>query len=322
MPNAGVEIVESHNREWDFEARVNTGAGERTLVCQAKSRAWPNELHAIAYRMHRAIEQLGNGRLIPVLVAPYVSPQAAESCRELGLSWADLAGNCELHIDEAFIHVQGLPNPFRKGRGTASLYSPKSSRVVHALLIDPKRPWTTEDLAMASGVSLGQVASVKKLLATNRWIRASYGHTVLTEPRKLLADWSNHYKPKRSTVHLFTLDAPAVLEERIASTVPDYAFTEFSAADRYAPYTRYQRVAFYVPGWDEQLSNALDLKSGDGASNVTVYVTGAPIPHVEEAAHARCVSPVLVYLDLLQLPGRGQDAAEHLLASAIEPRWR
>ena len=164
IPHAGVEIVESHNREWDFEARLNAGEGEQTLVCQAKSRAWPNELHAIAYRMHRAIEQLGNGRFIPVLVAPYLSPQAAESCRELGLSWADLAGNCELRIDDAYINVQGLPNPYRKGRGTASLYSPKSSSIVHALLLEPKRPWTTEDLAKASGASLGQVASVKKLM--------------------------------------------------------------------------------------------------------------------------------------------------------------
>lgn len=322
IPGARIEVVDqpAHHR-CDFEVHVIASTGSRTLLCEAKSRAWPNELHAIAHRLNSSLDAGVPGRTVPVFIAPYVSKQAAETCLELGLSWADLAGNCELRIDGAFIKVQGEPNPFRKGRGTASLYTPKSANVVHALLLDRHRAWTTEDLAQAANVSLGQVASVKKLLEVNNWIRASYGKTELLEPAKLLDDWSQHFKPKRKTLRFFTLDSPREFESRVASTLSEYAFTEFSAAERFAPYTRHQRVAFYVPHWNDELTRALELKQGDGASNVTVYEVSGPLLFAETLASARCASPIQTYLDLKTLAGRGQDAASHLLESVIQPRW-
>jgi hypothetical protein len=323
IPGARIESVNqpSHGR-WDFEVHFVTSTGSKTLICEARSRAWPNELHAIAHRLEAAPHSGASRQTVPVLIAPYVSKQAAETCLDLGLSWADLAGNCELRMDGAFIKIQGEPNSFRKGRGTASLYTPKSANVVHALLLDRHRAWTTEDLARAANVSLGQVAGVKKLLEANNWIRASYGKTELIEPAKLLEDWSLHFKPKRKPHRLYTLDSPSQFESKVASTLPDYAFTEFSAAQRYAPYTRYQRVAFYVPRWDAELSRTLGLNEGDGASNVTVYEQSEPLLFVETLADVRCASPVQTYLDLKAVAGRGQDAASHLLESVIQPRWK
>ena len=320
IPDAHIEIDhQTQKGEWDFVAHVTKDDSHQALVCEVKSRAWPNELHAIAHRLLRGIERFP-GNSTPVLIVPYLSPQATEACSDLGLSWADLAGNCELRIAGAYVKVRGVANPYRKGRGTASLYTPKAANVVHALLLDPKRPWKTEELAKEAGVSLGQVASVKRLLEVNNWISSTYGETVLTEPKKLLEDWSQHYRPKRKSFRLFTLDSPATLEKRIVTALSDYAFTEFSAAEKYAPYTRHQRVAIYVSRWDNE--PLLGLKGGDGAANVTVYETGEPLRFVEPVKGARCISPVLAYLDLKLLSGRGQDAAEYLLEKAIEPRWK
>ena len=323
IPGVQVEISPLASGEaWDFDVELDLGSYRQRLLCEAKSRAFPNELHAIAHRLQQGVRQHPSERTIPVFIAPYLSPQAIQSCAELGLSWADLAGNCELKIDGAYIKVLGNHNPHKKGRGTASLYSPQSSRVIHALLLEPHRKWTTEELAHAAGVSLGQVSSVKKLLETNNWIRAVYGETSLTEPRRLLDDWSLHFKPHRKCVRLFTLDTPTQLEERIASTLSDYAFTELSAAQRYAPYTRHQRVAFYVSRWEEGHASALGLKGGDGAANVTIYETGEELAFTGTVNGSRCASPIQTYLDLRLLSGRGQDAAEHLLQTVIEPRWK
>ncbi len=323
VPEVQVEIsVEPSRSAGDFAARIITSLGAQTLVCEVKSRAWSYELYEIAHRLISGSRQHLDERTVPVFIAPYVSRQAAKTCSELGISWADLAGNCELKIDGAYIKIQGIENPYKRGRGTASLYSPKAARVVHALLLDCHRNWTTEELSKAAGSSLGHVASVKKLLATNRWIRASYGATVLTEPKELLEDWSLHYQPKRKVIRLFTLDSPGQFEQKVANSNLDYAFTEFSAAERYAPYTRHQRVAFYVTRWEDEHAAALGLTRGDIASNVTIYETGEELPFVEVRNGIRCVSPVLTYLDLKLLSGRGQDAAEHLLEATIEPRWR
>ncbi len=306
---------------WDFEARLAIGSSAKRLLCEAKSRAWPNELHAVAHRLQAAVRQNLPDRCVPVFIAPYLSPQAIEFCSEHGLSWADLAGNGELQIDGAYVKVTGKRNSFKTRKGTASLYSPKSAQIIHALLLQPKRNWKTDDLAQASGASLGQVSGVKRILQANNWIEAGYGATSLTAPRKLLDDWSLHYAPGRKTVRLFTLDSPARLEARVAETLSEYAFTEFSAAERYAPFTRHQRVAFYVPTWSQTDAAALNLKGGDGAANVTVYVTGGAIDFVEEVNGTRCVSPILTYLDLNHLSGRGQDAADHLLETVIQSRW-
>ncbi len=323
IPGAQIEIVQRpRSGAWDFEAKLVMDSGQQRLLCEAKSRAWPNELHAIAHRLHQGVRQISPDRSVPVFIAPYFSPQAIQSCSELDLSWADLSGNCELKIDGAYMKVLGNPNPFKKGRGTASLYTPQSSQVVHALLLEPHRKWKTEHLAHAAGVSLGQVSSVKKLLRANNWIHATYGETSITAPRKLLDDWSLHYKPRRKSIRLFTLETPAQLEERISSTLSDYAFTELSAAHRYAAHTRHQRVALYVSRWREEQALKLGLKGGDGAANVTIYETGEELAFVDIVNECRCVSPILTYLDLRLLSGRSQDAAEHLLESVIEPRWK
>jgi hypothetical protein len=323
IPGVTIESIDQPtDRNWDFEVRLKSEAGRQILLCETKSRAWPNELYSILHRFTHSASRHDLGRWKPVLVAPYVSSQAGQLCAELGLSWADFAGNCDLRIEGAYVKIQGIPNPYKRGRGTASLYSPRSANVVHALLLNPHRSWTMPGLAKDSAVSLGQVANVKKLLEANAWIRVSYGDTVLTEPRKLLEDWSIHYQPKRKTIRMFTLDKPHELEQRIIQTFSDYAFTEFSASERYAPYTRQQRVAFYVPNWTAERSAALGLKDGDGAANVTVYETGEGIPFVQPVNGARCVSPLIAYLDLRQLAGRGQDAADRLLDSVIEPSWK
>jgi len=318
-----VEIqVQPRNADWDFEVRVKTKLGPVALLCDVKSRAWPNELHAIAYRLQRAVRTRQPEVCVPVLVAPYFSAQAMESCSELGLSWADLSGNADLKMEGVYVRVRGFETPKRETRSATTLYGPRSSRVIHALLLEPSRKWNTESLASASGVSFGQVSTVRNLLEQNDWLISSYGVATLSEPKKLLEDWAAHHKPRRIAHRYFSLDPPAKLEARLESVLPDYALTEFAAADRYAPYTRYQRVAFYVPQWTEDHGRELGLRGGDGASNVTIYETGDDIPFVEIVRGSRCVSPIQTYLDLTQLAGRGLAAAEYLLETQIVGRWK
>ncbi len=322
IPGSRIEVLkESPNGQWNFTVRIETPQWVNELSCVARSRAWPNELHAVAHRLKAEPHSDASGHRIPVLVAPYISKQSASMCLDLGLSWVDLAGNCELNLEEAFIKIQGEPNPYRLGRGTASLYSPKSASIIQALLVDVHRSWTTEELAERAHVSLGQVSSVKKLLEANSWIRASYGKTKLLEPAKVLSDWSQNYKPKRRVIRFFTLDSPHEFEAKAAVTLPEYAFTDFSAAQRYAAYTRHQRAGLYVSRWEDDWTRALGLKQGDGAANVTIYEQSEPLIFAETIAGVRCASPIQTYLDLIVLAGRGQDAASYLLETVIQPRW-
>lgn len=254
------------------------------------------------------------------MVAPYVSGPSAEACRDLGLSWADFAGNGQISAPGLYVHIQGLPNPHHVHRAPKSVFTPKASRVVHAMLLDVGWLWRTAELAEAAGVSIGQVSMVKKALENQGWIEAKHGGSRVVEPGQVLAEWASQYKPRREARHYFSVDAPSELEMKVSQLEPDAALAEFSAAARYGPHVRYQRVAFYAPSWSEERARALGLRSS-GSANVTVYVTPEPLRFAKCVDGAQCASPIQTYLDLVALGGRGRDAAEHLLETVILPRW-
>lgn len=303
----------------DFLVRLSRG--QLFLACEVRSRAWPNELPAVAHLLREFSAGFSEGEVVPVLIAPSVSERAAQVCQTLGLSWVDFAGNCSLRIGGSFIRFQGRAGSGGRRRESGSLFSPKASRVLHALLLHPGRLWKTQELSDETGVSLGQVAAVKQRLERDLLLRSSYGQTELIEPDTLLDLWSAGYAPKRRVFRYFSLESPEALEARVSESLREAALTEFSAAERYAPYTRHQRVSFVAPGWSDALAKTLDLRAGDGASNVTVYSGEEPVLFSEIQRGVRCVSPVQCYLDLMLLAGRGQDAARHLRETVFRARW-
>jgi len=303
----------------DFLVRLSRG--QFFLACEVRSRAWSIELPAVAHLLQEFTVRFQEGEVVPVLIAPSVSDRAAQVCQTLGLSWVDFAGNCSLRIGGSFLRFQGRAGRAGRSRESGSLFTPKASRVLHALLLRPYRLWKTQELSDETGVSLGQVAAVKQRLERDLLLRSSYGRTELIEPDALLALWSAGYSPKRRAFRYFSLETPEILEARVSELLSEVAFTEFSAAERYAPYTRHQRVSFVAPVWTEVLAQALDLRVGDGASNVTVYLQDEPVLFTEMQRGVRCVSPVQCYLDLMLLAGRGQDAARHLRETILRSRW-
>jgi hypothetical protein len=106
-------------------------------------------------------------------------------------------------------------------------------------------------LAREAGVSLGQVANVKRLLLEREWIRSGGDGFQLIVPDKLLAVWSENYDFGRSSVREYnSLLSVANLESRLANYCEQknvrYALGGFSGAARFAPMVRYQRAMAYV----------------------------------------------------------------------------
>ena len=318
----GVRVTQQRESSGvDFVLKVASEVGDVFLIGDVKGRGLPGEIASIAHRLKAVVLSDPSRKSVPFLVVPRLTEGAADVCRELGISWMDLAGNCDLRWPGMYVEIRGRSITAPKITRNAALYTPKAARVVHALLLDPMREWRTTDLYQATGVSLGQVAKVKSSLASQGWVESSYGRLVLTRPRKLLDDWARQYRPLRREVRYFSLEALFDIEKRFSQSVPAGTLTEFAAAERYAPYTYYQRLAFYVPEWPSSLAKDLGLRPAEGGANVTVYESLEGGLFSEERAGTRIASPIRTYLDLTLLGGRGQDAAEHLLEVAILPRW-
>lgn len=139
--------------------------------------------------------------LPPLLVAPRMTAEAAEKCRELDLQFIDAAGNAYLRAPGLYVLIKGqrpargediqLAVQEEKRAGTAT-----HLRVIFALLCQPdmlNAPY--RDIARVAGVALGTIGMVFKDLAA-RGITAGgqrKGDRVMLERKKLVDEWVTTY---------------------------------------------------------------------------------------------------------------------------------
>jgi hypothetical protein len=269
----------------------------------------------------------------PVFIAPYISPAAAAICDQYQVGYLDLTGNCRLAFDQVYIRREGFPNRSVQKRDLRSLYSPKAERVLRILLAAGKRSWRMQELADEANISLGQVANVKKLLSDREWIDAEPGGFHLRSlddaVLPMLAEWAENYRIERSTAsEYYSLKPIPQTEAELVSTSQrinaQIAFSGFSGAVRFAPAVRYQRVTAYVLSELPALADRLGLKRVSSGANVTLaepYDEGV-FYGTREVEGAPIVSPIQLYLDLIQTKGRGEEAASAILEEVIKPVWR
>jgi hypothetical protein len=311
----------------DLVMHVKSPDGDVVMLVEAKTSGEPRLAREAVNQLLRYKTALADS--YAVFLAPYISPKAAEVCREAGVGYMDLAGNCLLAFGTVYIERQGNPNPAIEKRGLRTLYSPKATRVLRVLLQDPQRQWKLQALAEEAQVSIGQVHKVKSVLTDREWVQLEPDGMSLSKPAELLAEWATNYTYRRNRIReYYSLKPPGELENDLAEACAKqgvrYALAGFSAAARLAPFVRYQRASAYL---DEasvtQIAEDLNLKEVSSGANVTLWV-----PYDEYVWHgseqkdnARVTSPIQTFLDLKSAPGRGEEAADFLLKEVIKLQW-
>ncbi|MDD3270167.1 MAG: type IV toxin-antitoxin system AbiEi family antitoxin [Syntrophomonadaceae bacterium] len=303
---------------------ANPTTSERLIVCELKNNGQPRLARLAVDQLLRCVQNIPQA--YPVFAAPYISPRSAEICREQGVGYIDLAGNCRLTFDNIYILKEGKENPYNVKRDLRSLFSPKAERILRVLLSSPNTKWKTKKLAETSRVSLGQVSNVKKLLVDREWIDPSDFR--LKEPGRLLEEWSIAYRSERSKrIDYYSFEKINELESSIAEKCEDmsitYAMTGFSAAARRIPMVRYQRAAVYISNDVEPLVESLGLKKVASGANLSIWTPydNGVLFGTEEVEGIRLVSAVQNYLDLKGDRGRGEEAAAALLEGVIKKLW-
>jgi hypothetical protein len=310
----------------DILAKLSFPEGEQVLAAEVKRSGQPRAAREAVNQLRRYRET--DPAAYGVFVAPYISPASAAICSEEGMGYADLAGNCRLSFGRVYIEREGRPNPFTERRDLRSLYSPKATRVLRVLLEDPKRAWKTMPLAREAKVSLGQVAKVKKLLVDREWVRIRTDGFSLTEPERLLTEWAENYTYRKNEPrNYYSLKSGVELEMQLVQACRkegmQCALTAFSGAARWTPHVRYQRAFAYVGGALDKIAAGPGLKAVSSGANVTLltpYDEGV-FYGTREIDGVPVASPIQIYLDLMSIKGRGEEAAQALLEEVIRPRW-
>ncbi|CAM3831522.1 MarR family transcriptional regulator [Deinococcus saxicola] len=270
-----------------------------------------------------------NPETYTVLAAPWFSPETVALCAEQGYGTLDLSGNYRLHFGSLFLERVGEAPPRAVRRQTASLFAPKSARIVRALLAVPGTDWKVTELADVTDVSLGLVSRVRRELLERGWAEERPDGIRLSAYKPLLNAWAEYRQEAKDPPWLgYTLLHGKKLNEvlqdlqRGSGGGENVVLAGPSAAQWMAPFLRDERQYFYAtPNGFQQLCEELDLES-EPTGNIVVRVTEEPevfLDRVQAAPGVWTTSPAQTFLDLHLEGERGQEAAKHLLQHYLQP---
>jgi len=329
VPSLTIDSIEElpANDMPDYRATLQGEGFKQIVYLEIKTLGTPKSTREAVNLLVRRIQ--AEPASYGVVIAPYISPGSAAICKEAGIGYVDLSGNCSIAFRQIFINREKSGNQFPFKTGLSSIYSPKSERILRVLLVYPFRTWKAIDLAKEAQVSLGMITQVSKKLIEEEWLKKTSQGISLTQPENLLTDWSNNYTIKRNAqFNYYSMKPLQDLEIEIGDicnkmNIP-YALTGFSASNRLAPMVRGQRAMIYVSREIDSVAEKVGLKPVESGANVILiqpYDDGV-FWNARSIGDLEISEPIQVYLDLKRYPGRGEEAADFLFREVINPRWQ
>lgn len=263
-----------------------------------------------------------------IIVAPYISETTDVLCKQRQVGYFDFSGNVYFCNHSIYISETGSPNSTVKRRHVNNIFktsSVVSSAILRKLLVDVEKSWKLKYLAEEVGCSIGQVSKVKEFLCQQLWAQMSEDGLKITKSEELLKAWSKEYQiTSFDSYPCYTLMPLPMFEERLKkmkeNTGIDYCLTGFSGGSRYSPTVRYNRVHVWVSAADiREFISEMDCKEVESGANIIIYSATQDDVFIDSREIQGCsiASPVQVYLDCMQLKGRGEEMAEAVYTKEI-----
>jgi len=212
-----------------------------------------------------------------------------------------------------------------------SLYAKKATDIIRVLLVSYPKTWTLRELAKEASVSLGQTAKISQTLINERLaLRASARSGLkLMAPSDLLKRWAttNTFTANTKFIEYYTNeeDVSKFLEKLKGKNGPEYALTGLAGALLIAPFVRPTNVHIYVKTEEDAKAWAglLGLMPVEENGNVKFAIAKSKgvFYGAKEVDGVKVVSDVQLYVDLLNYPARGEEAAGEVY-KVIEKRWK
>ena len=332
VPNVEVEYERKVARAHDVDGLIGLSypCGSYALVVGVKSNGAPRFVRSGVYQLQSCVARLRQSgeancgrRLIPMIVSPYLSPEARAICTDHDVAYLDLAGNVRLAFDTVYIERTVADKPRSETRALRSIFTPKAAAILRVLLRDPDRAWRVADLAAQANASYGHVSNVRKALLEREWLDVRDDGAVLIQPDALLQTWRENYRrPAGQSITGYTHLHGRQLDERLRGKLnpfperPRAIYSLHSAAQWLAPFSRSGTQTFYADGLGaEMLKEELKLAPAARGANVVLHVpTDESLfdDASEPAPNVFCTRPIVTYLDLWTGNDREREAAEHL----------
>lgn len=212
-----------------------------------------------------------------------------------------------------------------------NLFAGKASDIIRVLLVNYPKSWTVRDLAKEANAALGWTAKVSTALIRERLaIRESErAELKLMAPDDLLKRWAtiNNFVANTRFVEYYSReeDITKFMSKFKEKKGPEYAFTALAGALLVAPYVRPNNVHLYVrsEGDAKKWADMLNLMPVEENGNVRFAIAenGDPFYGARKIDEINVVTDIQLYVDLLNYPARGEEAASMILKK-IESKWK
>ncbi|MEN9797374.1 MAG: hypothetical protein RL653_1070 [Pseudomonadota bacterium] len=261
-------------------------------------------------------------KVTPLLVAPYMTEAGRRAAERAQVAWFDLSGNAHIVAPGLRILVEGRPNRFPRVGRPASVFAPKSARLVRWMLMHPEQATSQRELSRATGMDEGMVSRLAARLEAESYVaREASGGLRVKDPALLLDAWQAEYRFERHTIIQGSVAARSgdalthFVGDSLESAHVEHAATGLSAAWQLSRFAAFRIVTFFV---GEPLSDDLRVRLGfredPRGANLWLVVPNDAGVFQGAADHGgvRCVHPVQAYVDLKSHPERAAEAAERL----------
>jgi DNA-binding Lrp family transcriptional regulator len=321
--------ITAHGMAHDGGADLVVRDGPATLVIEVKRLGEPGWLGGAIEQAQVAARKVGRNA-VPVVAVPFMAEGGRSLCQEAKVSWFDLSGNAHIEAPGLRIHVEGKPNVFKRRGRPSTVFAPKSSRIVRALLLDPQVGFSQRELARRTGLDEGFTSRVvRKLEADGMVERGSDGTVRIVNPDAVLAAWRETYdfSKHRTVAGHVTARSGDELVVAVGAALRrkkfDHAATGLAGAWLLTKFANFRLATILVPEEPpEALLRAIGFRREERGANLwfTIPNDEGVFTGAADQDGVRCVHPIQTYLDLKSHPERSAEAAEELRTRCL--RWR
>lgn len=299
----------------DLIAIVKSGNMKRRLLFEVKSTGEPRVIAQLAAYKNPISERDPSVYLI--LVAPFVSANGKQLCKDFGIGFVDLQGNAYIRFDDILIDRYGYKSQKHEKRLQKKLFTTKSEWIIRKMLAKPNRTWKTQELANAANVSLGMISKATERLESEGYIEKARGAIRLEKPGELLDAWREiyNYGNQKTTGYYSPIETREELFKRLRELPGNsYALTLGAGASLVAPFVRSTDTHLYINTDFEVLKNALTLTPVEFGGNIYIVrpSDGGIFFDTQTIRKVTVVSDLQLYLDLYNYPQRGREQAVYL----------
>jgi hypothetical protein len=196
--------------------------------------------------------------------------------------------------------------------------------IIRVLLNEGNKKLKLRELASKAQVSLGMTVRIVNALEATGHIENKRGISIVSW-EKLLKSWSYTVSIKEyDSVQFIAPERPQYLIKKIGQMLSKetYAFTLFSATEVVSPYVTPDKVHLYI--LKDNADKILQYFPKEGImpaeqGNVVCYIVDSTQFYgCQNIRGLFIISLPQLYIDLVSYGGRGEEAAEHILALMSE----